>query len=148
MMSIFDEMFELEYDERLKSLVLCSECGKNNSHENIYCIHCGHKLKKIPMKSKLYKKYCSCCGKPLNKDDDFCGYCGNELTKTIERVKVCSVCGEWCNDEQYCWNCGHDNFKNINIFGFLCSKKCPNCNTKYDKCFSYCDECGTKLIKK
>ena len=149
---MFSEFEKEKYDtpvaDYLKSLIHCSECGKNNDKNNKYCIHCGHKLKKIPIESKYYKKYCVNCGKKLDKDDDYCGYCGYSSSKNSERIKVCPVCGEWCSDEKYCWNCGHDNHKCIDLVSIFCSKKCPNCNSQYDDCYNYCDECGTKLEKK
>ena len=136
-----------ELISKMKSLVVCSECGLNNYKNNNYCIHCGHKLKKISVNDKAYKIFCVHCGNQLKDGEKFCGKCGKKVCNK-EKVKVCPVCGEWCGEEKYCWNCGHDNHKFIGILGILCNKKCPNCNAKFESCYSYCNECGTKLIKK
>ena len=127
--------------------IVCSECNLYNDEENNYCIRCGHKMKNISVNNEFYKEYCVYCGRPLKKDENFCGYCGKEK-KQKKKIKVCPVCGEWCGSEKYCWNCGHDNYKFINILSIFCSKKCPNCNAKYRGCFDYCNECGTKLTKR
>lgn len=138
-----------ENKEYYSSLFMtCSECGKGNNSKNSYCIHCGHKLKKIPKNAKNYKEYCVHCGEQLKKNDIVCGKCHFPVRKEKKKRKVCAVCGEWCDDNKYCWNCGHDNYRNINLVKIFCGKKCPNCNSYYDSCFSYCDECGTKLEKK
>jgi len=139
----------LEHINNIMNLTMyCSECGSKNSKENNYCLNCGHKLKSISENDELYRKYCVFCGEQLKKDDDYCRYCGNSVSYETRKIKICSVCGEWCDDERYCWNCGHDNSKNVHILKLLSEKKCPNCNSYYDGCYSYCDDCGTKLIKK
>ena len=89
--------------------VFCSECSEYNSGENNYCIYCGHKMKKINKKDKSYRVYCTKCGERLCEEDKFCGECGCKINKKNEKMVICSVCGEWCGDDRYCWNCGHDN---------------------------------------
>ena len=152
--------------------VFCSECSEYNSNENKYCIHCGHKLQKIDEKNKLYNIYCTKCGERLSKEDKFCGNCGSKVTKIKNEEVVCPVCGEWCDDSRYCWNCGHDKIGKTSVMktyqhckgrsivkdlfriqslkevcDSLLSKKCPNCDMKHQVYFNYCEKCGTKLIK-
>lgn len=131
-----------------KSLVVCSECKKKNNPNNNYCIHCGHKLKKVHKDDKSYRQYCEFCGNQLKKDDDYCGECGKKVSKKVLKVKICPVCGKWCNENKYCWNCGHDNTENPIQWKHLSKKKCDNCNSYYDICYQYCNICGAKLKRR
>lgn len=155
-----------EIEEYEKLTVFCSECSSKNTIYDNYCKECGHKLKHIPKNNTSYKKYCENCGSKLDNEDNYCGECGHKVIDS--KVKICSVCGEWIGNGRYCSNCGHDTVKrssllcgNVeeNILHILRSndyksvdvkrpKICPNCNTKYQKYFNYCECCGTKLIKK
>lgn len=150
--------------ERIKkyeeTTIYCSECSSKNTIYDNYCVECGHKLKNISKNDKLYKKFCECCGSKMNKHDIYCDECGHKLSN--EKIKICSVCGEWIGNDRYCSNCGHDT---INRWTLVCAntkdnissskridihrpKICPNCNTEHQIYFNYCECCGTKLVKK
>lgn len=153
----------------------CSECSTRNDIENNYCSECGHKLKYVSKKERIYKKYCTVCGTVLDRDDEYCGYCGNHSVGVCASQKRCSVCGEPIGYDRYCWNCGHDT-TGRSVWGcevkyiskplvdtvFSTSRieehqkklldlkkpnKCPNCNTEHQRFFSYCERCGTKLVR-
>jgi len=164
---VVNRLDELEEEENKK--VYCSECSTLNSIYDNYCTVCSHKLKKIDEKNDIYSIYCTECGERISKDDGFCSECGCKINKKISKEKICAVCGEWCDYNRYCWNCGHDNVenksllkdKNRNIFKFAFNpideknfvnvklvKKCPNCNSEFQRYFNYCEKCGTKLDKK
>lgn len=165
---VMNRLEELEEEEKKK--VYCSECSTLNTIYDNYCGVCGHKLKKINEKDKVYKVYCTECGEKLNKDDKFCTECGCEVSEKIPKERICAVCGEWCGYEEYCRNCGHNNIKNSswvkykgekNLIKFMFKpidekeyinlrlvKKCPNCHSEFQRYFNYCERCGTKLDKK
>lgn len=129
--------------------ITCSECRTVNNGENKYCIKCGHKLKKIPKSSDIYKKYCTYCGKVVKRGEDYCNECGNEVKKKVKKEKICPVCGEWNDKEdEFCWNCGHEYYASSDSIKIFADKKCPNCKSYYKGCYQYCQECGTKLISK
>ena len=126
--------------------IMCSECETVNDYDTNYCVSCGHKLKTISKDSGNYRTYCVICGEQVKKNDEFCGNCGYEIFKTIEKVRICPICGEWMNIERYCQNCGHDKYS-IKGIG-ITDKICPNCNKEHRISYNYCMECGTKLIWK
>lgn len=146
-----------------KESIFCSECSSRNTIYDDYCRECGHKLKKISEKNRFNRKYCKFCGSPLDKNSNYCGECGKEISKETNKMKICSVCGEWIGNDRYCSNCGHDTIKRrVLLIGNKYSirskdlkgidvklrKKCPNCNAEHQIYFNYCEQCGTKLIKK
>lgn len=128
-----------------KSPIICSECEKKNNPNNNYCVGCNHKLKKIDVNDEKYRQYCEYCGNQLKKEDKYCCECGKKVIKKILKVKICPVCGKWCNSNEYCWNCGHNNKENPILMKCLSKKECGNCKSYYDDCYQYCNMCGAKL---
>ena len=56
-------------------MVFCQDCGKLNDNSSNFCINCGAKLIKKPIK-------CLKCGEINESDSNFCINCGNDLTPT------------------------------------------------------------------
>ncbi len=137
----------------------CSECLEENDEKNNFCVYCGHKLKKIDENNPANKNYCQLCGERVDVSAEYCGEYGHKIDRNT-KFKVCAICGEEISIERYCWNCGHDDIHNSNVSidkrgkGLLRrTKKCPNCNgingmRGYPEFFYYCEDCGTKLVKK
>ena len=132
-----------------KETIKCSECRTINNSENKYCINCSHKLKKISKKDKSYKKYCTNCGMIVERGENYCKHCGSKVKKRLQKETICAICGEWNeNENKYCWNCGHNTYKRGLSFRIGSVKKCTNCKSHFIDCYNYCEECGTKLVKK
>jgi len=56
-------------------MVFCQDCGKLNDNSSNFCINCGSKLIKKPIK-------CLKCGEINESDSNFCINCGNDLKPT------------------------------------------------------------------
>lgn len=56
------------------NIVVCSDCGCENSAESAFCRKCGISLQKKPEKA-----FCSQCGAENATDSKFCHSCGNKI---------------------------------------------------------------------
>ena len=59
----------------------CPKCLKFNPEENLFCTHCGCKLRKATVsESSEEKQQCPHCGNEIDLSSDFCPKCGNSTS--------------------------------------------------------------------
>lgn len=124
--------------------IICSECGNVNKSGSCYCNECGHKLRHMEDYEVYNREYCTVCGEPVQKGAKYCGKYHHKI-KRDNPIKVCSVCGTYNDESNFCVNCGHLHGKSKGRGTYV--KKCLNCGVLGQSTDYFCSRCGDKLIK-
>jgi len=150
----------------------CTNCGRTNSEEDIYCIYCSEKRHEsgkgsmnetnekgafwicvnCQARNSFDDHYCPECGKTQSCvecgisvliEDKYCGSCGTEVG-----YWKCMTCGKTNSErDNYCIYCADKRHKPRQVSATETGETgsywiCVNCEAQNSVDYHYCPECG------